>query len=234
MRAAPALAAGLAAAVAIIALAPSLQDFGADYRTARGQVRQVNLPDGSLAWLDTNTVLALDRAGGRGVRLLHGQAWFQVRHDAASPFRVVTPDGTVTDLGTSFGIRLDKGRMRVSVAQGAIRFQRNGRAIDLVAGQAATTTQKITVAESRFDPDSAAAWLGGRLVFAGRPLGEVVEELNRYGGDRIWLLDSAASRRPVSAVLSLNNRVAGVNALALTQGLRLTRLPGAILLTSKS
>ncbi|MBA4790544.1 MAG: DUF4880 domain-containing protein, partial [Rhizobiales bacterium] len=56
----------------------------ADYSTGVSEAREVVLPDGSRALLNSSTALALDYSGPRrGIRLLEGQALFTVMPDPA-------------------------------------------------------------------------------------------------------------------------------------------------------
>src|SRR5690606_32688824 len=77
------------------------------HTTGVGEVASVALPDGSRVLLGPASELVV--AGGygaadRGVEL-RGEAYFEVDHDEARPFRVRVGDALVTDLGTVFTIR---------------------------------------------------------------------------------------------------------------------------------
>ena len=61
----------------------------ADHRTGAGERSTVILADGSRIELSTATALATDFSGGRRrIRLLEGEAWFQVTPDPNRPFVV--------------------------------------------------------------------------------------------------------------------------------------------------
>ena len=76
--------------------------------THAGEVHQVSLPDGSTITLNANSRLAYPRVFGsktREVRLLTGEAFFQVAPDPARPFIAEVGGMKTTVLGTSFNIR---------------------------------------------------------------------------------------------------------------------------------
>ena len=102
--AALAIAASLMAAAV---LAPDLMlRVQADAMTAVGEVRELPLPDGSLAILNTDTAIAVDFGPeGRRVTLLKGEAEFIVEADADRPFSVAAEGGRATALGTTFAVR---------------------------------------------------------------------------------------------------------------------------------
>lgn len=76
-------------------------------RNATAQAQAVQLPDGSRATLQPTSQLRYRPgfAGGQRTVYLTGEAFFQVTHDAAHPFRVYTADMETRVLGTSFTVR---------------------------------------------------------------------------------------------------------------------------------
>src|SRR5699024_4763926 len=73
------------------------------YSTALGEQRTEKLPDGTRIVLNTQTTLQVRYSPRqREVTLQHGEAMFEVAHDARRPFKVIVGDGSVTDLGTKF------------------------------------------------------------------------------------------------------------------------------------
>ncbi|MOA52752.1 fec operon regulator FecR [compost metagenome] len=79
------------------------------------------------------------------------------------------------------------------------------------------------------DLDSASAWQRGKLIFNQRPLGDVLDELERYLPQRILLTDAALRRHKVSGVFDLDDPGALLKTLERLQPVRVTRLPGVIL-----
>lgn len=76
--------------------------------TTMGERRQVQLPDGSTVWLNAGTTIQyIQRPGADSLRevSLSGEAFFEVKHDAAHPFLVHTQDMDIRDLGTSFNVK---------------------------------------------------------------------------------------------------------------------------------
>jgi transmembrane sensor len=79
--------------------------FAADHVTAAGETARVSLPDGSTAWLNTDSALRVAFDGARRlIRLLEGEALFEVAHDPARRFAVLAHDGLSTALGTRFAV----------------------------------------------------------------------------------------------------------------------------------
>jgi transmembrane sensor len=153
-------------------------------------VDSIALPDGSSAVLGPLSRLALAAAYGDAARelVLTGQAWFEVQHDAARPFRVRAGGALIEDLGTAFSVASDDGEVRVAVSSGSVLLQdtslsRRGRGATLRAGDRAThgADGRITV-ERGAGADAELEWTRGRLVFDNATLSRVRTELRRWYG----------------------------------------------------
>lgn len=154
----------------------------AAFSTPRGQRLNRALPDGSLLALDADSraEVAYD-ARRRGVRLLQGAGFFEVRAQAERPFVVDAGEVTITVLGTRFGVELDPaGGVLVQVESGRVRVERGGQ----VLAAALTAGQGLAVQAGGGAPrpvsGPAAPWRRGRLHFDGTPLAEVAQRLSRY------------------------------------------------------
>ncbi|CAI2717106.1 putative Iron dicitrate transport regulator FecR [Nitrospina watsonii] len=187
----------------------------ADHRTAPGEARQVMLPDGSRVHLNTDTALVLDfDAGHRRVRLLGGEAFFDVAHDPARPFEVAAGDGITRVTGTRFNV-LDRGRnVTVTVVSGSVEVLKNETSaahvpaqrskVRLSPGQAAEyQPRQAEIATRTADEQEAISWRQGKLIFTDRPLREVIAELERYRSGSILLMDEAIAKTRFTGVIDL-------------------------------
>jgi len=92
------------------------------YATAIGERAAISLPDGSTATLDTHSSLdVLYSETERGIRLLSGQALFEVAKHRTPPFQVYAAGRRITAVGTTFNVRLDGQRLRVALIEGKVR-----------------------------------------------------------------------------------------------------------------
>lgn len=208
----------------------------ADAVSGTGETLSLTLPDGSTVLLNTNSALALEYSPGqRRVRLLRGEAAFTVAKDARRPFVVEADSGRSTALGTVFLVRrLDSGatvtvlESRVAVEYG--RMSGDGQKAVLAPGQriAYTVGRGLGRVET-VDPQVAAAWRRGKLIFVDRPLGEVIDELDRYHRGEIRVVDSLRDRK-VTGVFETRDPLAVVDALETTLGIRSTRLSSLLVL----
>lgn len=79
--------------------------YFSDYHTNTGEIRDIQLADGSHILLNTGTAVSVDyQTNKRQITLHHGQARFTVAKDAQRPFEVQTDRLYVRALGTVFDI----------------------------------------------------------------------------------------------------------------------------------
>ncbi|AYM98227.1 DUF4880 domain-containing protein [Acidovorax sp. 1608163] len=171
--------------------------FAQAFAVPQGQQTQVQLPDGSLLRLDTDTQLDVSLyAQRREVRLAQGQAMFQVQGDAARPFDVLAGPVRITVVGTRFAVRYTPGMagydgVRVAVEEGRVQVAAPGAApVLLTAGQQVVTDATGTLGPVvAVPPSGIAPWRAHRVSFDDTPLAQALAELGRYGPTGITLQD---------------------------------------------
>jgi transmembrane sensor len=213
-RALAALAAGLLVAAGLGAyqlLAPDV------YATGRSERRVVTLADGSTLSLDAMTRVLVDYSDdARRLRLLKGQARFDVAHDVSRPFSVRAWDRTVVATGTAFNIDVFGGQARVTLIEGRVLVMptapRPGQAapaakpVELRAGeQLVASGEAPAKVVAGVDLQQATAWQQGKLMFDKEPLAEAVARMNRYSQRKIIVGDPVAGAAPVSGAFDAGN-----------------------------
>lgn len=171
--------------------------FAQAFAAPQGQQTQVQLPDGSLLRLDTDTQLDVALyATRREVRLAQGQALFHVQGDAARPFDVLAGPVRITVVGTRFAVRYTPGMagyegVRVAVEEGRVQVAAPGAApVLLTAGQQVVTDATGTLGPVvAVPPSGIAPWRAHRVSFDDTPLAQALAELGRYGPTGITLQD---------------------------------------------
>lgn len=239
------LIAGLAVACALFfVFAPTISHFPArllaDHSTTAGEQRHVVLPDGSVALLNTDSAIDVAYSDRRRVvTLLHGEAWFEVRKDADRPFDVVAVQGRTTAVGTAFAVRDETGSASVTVTEGVVSVTSPDDAVSvfsdatvlLEAGQQVTYLRGAAPGSVRYvDPAISTAWRHGVITIRDRPLAEALAEIGRYREGRILLVGDASRYGPVTARLALRDIDGGIDALAATYGLSVTRMTDWLLI----
>ena len=207
-----------------------------DHMTAVGERAPLRLEDGSRLTLNSDSAVTLDLGPEvRQVRLLRGEAWFEVSPDGNRPFFVETPLGTVQVTGTSFNVRLEEESAVVSLAEGRVELTSGtgkaaGQTLSIAPGQEARLSDAGVSDPRTFDRTAVTAWLRGQMVFYDSPLAEVVAELNRYRTGRIVVADSDLEQLRVSGVFRVDDTDAALSVIADTLPVEVTRLTGYLVL----
>ena len=101
---------------------------------AKDQPLVDSLPDGSLISLSSHSSLAF-KPGRVREATLKGEAFFEVEHDAARPFRIHVNDLVVNVLGTSFNIKSIGNETEIMVRSGVVGISGENQSTQLQAGE---------------------------------------------------------------------------------------------------
>lgn len=228
----------LAAACLLLVAAPMIQrHLQADHITGVAELRDVVLPDGSLATLDADSAIAVDYSGAeRKVILLAGQAFFQVHPNPDRPFRVNAADVSVRVTGTAFSVDKLASTVTVAVQSGTVEVaspgvaevSRLGMGDRLVFDRQARSARQEQVA-----PSTVATWRSRRLVVHDATVGDMVEVLGRYLPGMIVMRDGSMNGQSISGVIDLTQPREALNALAESQHGKLSQITPYLSVISK-
>lgn len=183
----------------------------------------------------------------RRVRLVRGEAHFQVTKDAARPFIVEAGGLAVRAVGTTFNVRLDPSAVEVIVTEGKISLQETAAGLSaantptMVAGQRAVveiaSKGGVVLAAAMIETTTSAdiehslSWQGTRLVLTRATLADAVEAFNRHGAQKIEIGDELLRSRRLSGTFRADNADALVRLLEQAAEVRVERRDdGAVVL----
>ena len=203
----------------------------ADYRTPIGEQTSIQLDDGSVVHLNTNTVLNVSLGDKeRRIELLGGEAEFDVAHDHNRPFRVTAGHSITEALGTRFIVRYNGNSGNVTLLQGKIRTTTPNTTATLNTGQQiAFHADDLGIVQTA-DVDSAEAWRHGRLLMNFVPLRQAIAEINRYRRGHIHLLDDELGKREVNIAIDIQHVDAWLDALQTSMRVKVDKLGPLVLL----
>lgn len=230
-----AVAASVAGGVMLIrpplGLWPSLAELSADYRTATGEQRQVDLARGVSLRLNTQTALSVSaQADGPTVTLVSGEASFHADLDHAARLTVVAGNSTVVATRANFNIlRENDGGGCVTCLDGAVAVRRFGNSVDLKPGQQLAYANGTQGAVASVNRAQVAAWQKGLLVFHDMPFSQMVHEINRYRSGKVILADDALAKKRFNGVFHVG-RLDGMVPAIQRLGVRVREFPGGIVL----
>jgi transmembrane sensor len=199
------------------------------FQTRKGQMRQVALADGSVVTLNTASLVSVDFSGRRReVRLLTGEALFDVAHDKARPFVVVAGMTEARAVGTSFSVLHLPGKaVQVLVREGVVEVTRTDEPtaapmrvnVNMCAISSAETPRGAATALSvaavpEEGVSRALAWRDGRIAFEGETLAAAAAEFARYSDIRIVVEDPALAREEIAGLYETDDPVGFARAVA--------------------
>ncbi len=193
--------------------------------------------DGSTVRLGPDSAVAVDYDGdGRTVRLLAGQALFDVTPDPARPFRVAAGEVTATVLGTSVDVRMIGGATSVAVRHGHVRVEDGGaapaRGHDLRAGDWMRVDARHEVEAGMMAPELVGSWGNGEVLAENRSIASVIDEVRPWFGGRIVVTDPALAARPVTGIYSLGDPAQALSMIVKPYGGRVRHVTPWLLVVS--
>ena len=184
------------------------------YATAIGEQRVLVLADGSRVTMNTGSQITVDfRPDRRIVRLVRGQALFDVAHNPKRPFSVAAGGRVVTALGTVFEVQIGRGQLHVTLMRGKVvidppRVTATGGTTPpaaqaptyLAPGQQFTVTLRSAPEVHAVDVNRQLLWRQQLVEFDNAPVSQAVAELNRYSLKPIVISDERVGRMRISGV----------------------------------
>ncbi|MGZ3871702.1 MAG: FecR family protein [Mucilaginibacter sp.] len=197
----------------------------------RGAKKRVTLADGSFVFLNSGSTVRIPsdfNVRSRQVALT-GEAYFEVKHDAAKPFTIHTGKLLITDLGTAFDVKAypEDRDIRVAVESGKVQVNKNNPAgrSELLARSLTRNLQLVYNSQSnvhfvnRVKTSDIIGWQHNRLSFDNASFEEIAPLLERWYNVKVKLNGRSACRRytvsfnnePVDRVLNVMTRLAGIS-----------------------
>jgi transmembrane sensor len=211
------------------------------YVSGIGEIRRIALEDGSSLVLNTATEVTVKLSQRqRDIRLIRGEALFEVAHDHLRPFVVVANDTAVRAVGTAFAVRLESTQVDVTVTDGVVEVVSSlppGISTATSLGwdgnaQRVSANHRIVIGRARVpeisaiaatDADRRLAWRDGMVSFDGESLRMAVAEINRHNRRQIVVDDPALAAKPIVGIFRTTD-LEGFSAAA-AEALKATAVP---------
>lgn len=180
-----------------------------EYIAKKGVKKQINLPDGSTVWLNSDSKISYPVDFGsrksRPVRL-EGEAYFDVAKDKDKPFTIATDKITIKVLGTSFNVKAypEERKTETTLISGEIELSVNERPSEKILMKPNEKVEVISAPPANSGADSEgnqltvtignvskvvvadqeyvkeASWKDNKLIFKNEPFSELLIKLERW------------------------------------------------------
>ncbi|HCS65093.1 MAG TPA: hypothetical protein DIW64_14060 [Cellvibrio sp.] len=189
------------------------------YETAVGEHSNVNLPDGSLLVLNTNSRVVVKYSEDHRLFLLErGELNIEVAHDKTRPLSVVAGNKVVQAVGTAFNVRIrNDNEVALLVTDGKVLVakQKFQQTIEKIVAERLPATsmavakgekvvlgaQQETIAKADANEITAQlSWRQGNLVFRGETLEDALVEINRYTSVQFEVIDESIKQERIAGL----------------------------------
>ncbi|MBK0022849.1 FecR domain-containing protein [Brucella pseudogrignonensis] len=190
-----------------------------DFITAKGEIRRIDLPDGSVATMGPDSAIALSFSDERRmIHLLAGMSYFNVKSDPNRPFSVFAGSLNATALGTAFDVSSDAGVLSVSVDHGLVDVRSSDPALEtgVELGQGQWVIFDPTsgsIARGEREKDQIASWRNNIVIAERETISALVARIGRWIPGRIVIADPSIGSQHVSGVFDLNNPLLALQAV---------------------
>jgi transmembrane sensor len=211
---------------------PSLKELSADYRTAKGEQRKVELQGASLE-LNTQTSLALRATDANPVvELISGETSVASSRSPQQPLVIKAVEGRIVADTAQFNVRCLGDNVTVTCLRGVVAVEAAGSTVSLGEGRQVSYDGRGLAAVVSVNPEAVNAWKTGFLIFEDQPLAAVVDEINRYRSGHIIIVRQALAQRVLSGTFRIQRLDDFLPQVEQLLGARATELPGGIVLLS--
>lgn len=175
-----------------------------------GSQTRIVLPDQSVVWLNSGSILSYGKDFGQGRRKvgLVGEGYFEVTKDKRREFIVTSGDISVRVLGTKFNVKgyPDDNILDVSVLEGSVMVTADDSDDSFVLKPDQNLSyykgsRRMFV--TAVDAYKTAQWAEGKLCFVNTPLSDIMRSIERAYNVRIEVRSSRMSREHFSGSVSL-------------------------------
>ena len=186
--------------------------------TTAGQSSKINLPDGSIVYLNSLSSITYPINFGKKERqvTLSGEAYFEVSKDNNRPFIVKTSYGDIKVLGTVFNVEAysDMDEFVTSLFSGSVQVTSNCKEITLEPNKMAYLENGCLTSGQIVDYNHF-RWRDGFICFMDQNIIQILRSLTKAYGYEFKIEDSVNMKKKFSGKFRKNDNV--INILSVLQ-----------------
>lgn len=157
----------------------------------KGEKSKIVLADGSLVWLNSQTILKYNALTPRKVNV-EGEAYFEVEKDTKHPFEVTTNSGMkIKVTGTKFNLRSfsDESYVETTLDEGGVIISMDNLEIAVLkpGQQAKYNISNNELLVRRVSTEIYSLWKNNELKFTGISFSELIPRIERWYGISVKL-----------------------------------------------
>jgi ferric-dicitrate binding protein FerR (iron transport regulator) len=206
---------------------------GVGYSTGPSEMATVQLSDGSVVRLASNSKLRFVQRLTTREATLEGRAFFAVAKIPGRAFHVHTRLGDATVLGTKFELATESSELRLLVVSGRVGLAGTSNQVEVHAGEL-SGVHNGTVAEPTRVPNAAkmSDWVGKFLAFQATPMREVAREIEETYGIHVVIQDSVIANRTIVGTFTDRDVRDVIDIVCSVLNAQCVNRPGEVVMTS--
>jgi hypothetical protein len=157
-----------------------------DIVTTRGQQWQLELSDGTKVWLNAASSIhyPLSFKGKERIVKITGEAYFEVVHNEAQPFKIQVGNIQIEDIGTELNVNAytDEPSLKTTLVNGSIKVSTGNESKLLTPGQQAITLKENNSIQVKkeVNVDEVISWKNGQIQFENESLQTIMRQISRW------------------------------------------------------
>ena len=177
-----------------------------EIHTKPGTRTNLELPDGTLVWLNDGTILRYPEKFGKNEREVYvdGEAYFEVKSNTKRPFIVNNPLMKTVVTGTRFNLNayaVDQF-FEATLLEGKINLESGDKKIELMPGQQIQyNKEKNSLIKEELNPNFSTAWIDGKLVIHNEKLEMAIRKLSRWYNVDVIIKDPSIANYELTCTL---------------------------------
>lgn len=183
-----------------------IQNQPIEYATAFGQTRQVQLPDGSVVMLNSNSKLTFEAdLKNKAIRevWLTGEAFFSIKHTPThAKFQVHTNDLDVEVLGTEFNVSDRNQTTKVVLTSGKVQIKAANSSATLKPGDMAEFSRKTRqLTQHKVRTELYSSWKQNLWILDGETMTEVAQRIHDSFGVQVVFENQSLAKEKISGTI---------------------------------
>ncbi len=153
--------------------------------TPKGGHYKIQLPEGSLVWLNAASSLKYPTtfSGTERSVMLQGEGYFEIAKNKNKPFKVKMEDGSeVKVLGTHFNVMAyqNENAKEVTLLEGSIEIEGGNDIVKLKPGQQGRINFKKIKVINSVDTQEITGWKNGEFIFQDADVKTIMRQIERW------------------------------------------------------
>jgi len=160
---------GLGTSIHLFTQIETKNKLGHTISVPRGQLSKLTLNDGTVVWINSHSKITLPAdysAENRSLKMT-GEAYFEIKKNPLSPFKIQTNGLKINVLGTSFNVRsyLEEKKIITTLEEGKVEIlTKENNTIQLLPGQQAIYDKVVkTILQKKVKTKYFTSWKNGEL-----------------------------------------------------------------------